>query len=109
MPRHHEGAVHEIEVRPTDPGPTRLGKRFASRGKQGKRWWRSDLEVTAYERPDRFAFSLRRVDPILNRDLRFRLVTLAAPLLNLYVRGIRVRTVENLKRRLEALPKTPSG
>jgi len=46
------------------------------------------------------------VDPIPSRGLRFRLIRLIAPIFNAYVRGIRVRTVENLVRRLEALLKT---
>lgn len=128
--------MHAIEVRRIEPGDTRLGSRFESRGKQGTRWWPSELEVVAYEPPRRFAFTatggplgteegrlhrheflfiprdggtafeLRRVDPILSRGLRFRLIRLIAPIFNAYVRGIRVRTVENLVRRLEALPKT---
>ncbi|TME68528.1 MAG: hypothetical protein E6I49_13840 [Chloroflexi bacterium] len=103
MPRHREWAVHAIEVRRIEPGDTRLGSRFESRGKQGTRWWPSELEVVAYEPPRRFAFTatggplgteegrlhrheflfiprdggtafeLRRVDPILSRGLRFRL------------------------------------
>ena len=139
MSRHREWAVHEIEVRPLDRGPTRLGSRFRARGKQGNRWWPADLEVTAHERPARFAFTatggplgteegrldrhefifaaqdggtafvLRRADPILARGLRFHLIRIASPVFHAYVRGIRVRTVANLKRRLEALPRTGSG
>jgi uncharacterized protein YndB with AHSA1/START domain len=139
MTRHSEWAVHEIEVKALEPGVTHLGSRFSSRGRQGNRWWPSDLEVVAYEPPYRFAFTatggplgteegrlhrheflfvpegdgtrftLNRTDPILAHGLRFRLIRLASPLFNRFVRGIRGRTVENLKRRLEELPKGTGG
>jgi Polyketide cyclase / dehydrase and lipid transport len=131
MTRHREWAVHEIEVTPVDPGAVHVGSRFTSRGRQGNRWWPSELEVTLYEPPHRFGFSatggplgtepgrlhrhefvftagkggtdfeLRRTDPILATGLRFRVIRLLGPIFNRFVRGIRIQTVDNLKRRLE--------
>jgi uncharacterized protein YndB with AHSA1/START domain len=131
MTRHHEWAVHEIEVTRVDTADMRVGSRFASRGRQGNRWWPSELEVTIYEPPHRFgftatggplgtepgrlhrhefvfspanggtAFELRRTDPILAHGLRFRVIRLLRPIFDRFVRNIRIQTVENLKRRLE--------
>lgn len=126
--RHPEWTVNEVVVRPGQPGPVRLGSRFTSSGRQGGRDWPSELEVTIFEPPVRFEFTatggpggtrpghphrheflltaedggtrieLRRADPIPNV-----LLGLVAPMIVRVTLGIRLRTLGNLRSRLEKL------
>lgn len=128
MPRHAEWALDPIRVEPVDAPPVHVGSRFRAVGRQGNRDWPSDLVVTAYNRPHRFGFTatggpiptteghlhrhefelspekggsrlvVRRADPIPNR-----LVGVLLPLISRYALRHRMRTIERLRQRLDAL------
>lgn len=126
--RHPEWALDPITIEPLDAAPVHLGSRFRAVGHQGARDWPSDLVVTEFDRPTRFAFTatggpiptteghlhrhefafgdegggtrvvVRRTDPIPNRAVR-----LLAPLITRYALRHRLRTIERLRQRLEGL------
>ncbi len=131
--RHNEWTTNSIRVTPLTPGPVRLGSKYAAVGRQWGKDWPSELEVTGYEPSQRFEFTAtggpvgapegdphrheflftresggtrleaRRWDPIPSTwpSWQVRIFTVAvAPILNM---PIRLRTIENLRRRLDAL------
>jgi hypothetical protein len=129
--RHAEWATSPMTAEALDPPPVHVGSRFRAVGHQRGRDWPSDLVVTGCDRPTRFAFTatggpirtteghlhrheflfseerggtrllVRRTDPIPSRMVR-----LLAPLITRYALRIRLRTVENLRQRLEGLGQT---
>lgn len=134
IPRHSEWAVNEVHITPLSPEPVRLGSRYSAVGHQGRRDWPSQLEVTAYEPPHRFAFTaaggpITAADDLHRHEILFtpedsgtrleyiRTDPLPAnwpawvgramlPLIWRYARGVRLRTVERLQARLNALGET---
>ncbi|HLO34631.1 MAG TPA: SRPBCC family protein, partial [Candidatus Deferrimicrobium sp.] len=128
MPRHAEWAMNPITVEAVDLPPTHVGSRFRAVGRQGNRDWPSDLVVTAYNRPHRFGFSatggpigtteghlhrhefelsperggtrliVRRTDPVPNP-----LIRLLLPIVTRFALRLRMRTIERLRQRLDAL------
>lgn len=126
--RHGEWAENPMTVELLDPPPVHVGTRYRAVGHQGGRDWPSDLVVTVFDRPSRFAFTAtggpvpatedhlhrheflfsaerggtrlvaRRANPIPNRAVR-----LLAPLITRYALRLRLRTIENLRQRLERL------
>jgi ligand-binding SRPBCC domain-containing protein len=128
--RHPEWAESPMTAELLDPPPVQVGSRYRAVGHQGGRDWPSNLVVTELDRPRRFAFTadggpipasaehlhrheftfadegggtrvvIRRTNPIPSR-----LVRLLLPLIAGYALRVRLRTIENLRRRLEALPR----
>lgn len=126
--RHAEWALDPMTVESLDPPPVHVGSRFRAVGRQGGRDWPSDLVVTEFDRPVRFAFTatggpiptteghlhrhefmfreerggttlvVRRTDPIPSRMVRLLL-----PLITRYALRHRLRTIDNLRQRLEGL------
>lgn len=137
--RHNEWTTNRITITPLTPGPVRLGSKYTAVGRQWGKDWPSDLEVTGYEPPRRFEFTAtggpvgtpegdphrheflftaesggtrleaRRWDPIPPSwpawQTRVFLVAVA-PILNM---PIRLRTIENLRRRLELAESGQAG
>ncbi len=131
--RHNEWGTNSIKVTPLTSGPVRLGSRYTAVGRQWGKDWPSELEVTGYEPSHRFEFTAtggpvgtpegdphrheflftpesggtrveaRRWDAIPaswpSWQTRIFLVAVA-PILNM---PIRLRTIDNLRRRLDAL------
>ncbi len=131
--RHNEWSTNSIKITPLTPGAVRLGSKYAAVGRQWGKDWPSELEVTGYEPPRRFEFTAtggpvgtpegdphrhaflftpesggtrleaQRWDPIPSSwpswQTRIFLVAVA-PILNM---PIRLRTIENLRTRLDAL------
>ncbi len=131
--RHNEWSTNSIRITPLTPAPVGLGSKYAAVGRQWGKDWPSELEVTGYEPPERFEFTatggpvgapaadphrheflvtaesggtrieVQRWDPVPpNWPPWFTrlFVVLVAPYLNM---PIRLRTIENLRKRLDAL------
>ncbi len=131
--RHNEWSTNSIRFTPLTPGPVRLGSKYAAVGRQWGKDWPSELEVTGYEPPQRFEFTatggpvgapagdphrhdfllmpesggtrleVQRWDPVPPSWPSWLInifVVLVAPNLNM---PIRLRTIENLRTRLDAL------
>ena len=126
--RHGEWAENPMTAEMLDSPPVLVGTRYRAVGHQGGRDWPSDLVVTRFDRPTRFAFTAtggpipatgdrlhrhefmlteerggtrlvaRRANPISNRAVR-----LFAPLITRFALRLRLRTIENLRQRLEDL------
>ncbi len=126
--RHGEWAENPMTVEMLDPPPVHMGTRYRAAGHQGGRDWPSDLVVTDFDRPTQFAFTatggpisatkdhlhrhefqfsaerggtrlmVRRANPISNRAVR-----LFAPMITRWALLLRLRTIENLRQRLEGL------
>jgi hypothetical protein len=126
IPRHSEWATAPMTAEALDPPPVHVGSRFRAVGHQGGRDWPSELVITDCDRPTLFAFTatggpirttegrlhrhefmfseerggtrllVRRTDPIPSRAVR-----LLAPLITRYALRVRLRTIENLRQRLE--------
>lgn len=130
MTRHHEWAVHQISVKPAEPGPVHLGSRYVASGRQGGRAWPAELEVTMYEPPKGFAFTATGGPIPSPRDRphrhEFRFIPesggtrieiertdpfegaarlLLTPIVKRIASRIRQRTLENLRARLDELGK----
>ena len=129
--RHPEWADSPMTVEALDAPPVQVGSRFRAVGHQGGRDWPSDLIVTAYDRPTRFAFTatggpvptteghlhrhefllgeerggtrlvVRRTNPFPGRAAR-----LLSPLIIRYAMRVRLRTIERLRQQLEGLVQT---
>ncbi len=126
--RHPEWANDPLTVERVDDGPLGVGSRFHAVGHQAGKDWPSELTVTAYDPPSRFAFTatggpigttddrlhrheflltpkdggteveVRRADPLL--DWKMRLV--GRPLIRATL-GMRTRTVARLADQLTDL------
>ncbi len=133
--RHNEWSTNSIKITPLTPGPVRLGSKYAAVGRQWGKDWPSQLEVTGYEPPRRFEFTAtggpvsapegdphrheflfiperggtrleaQRWDPVpptWSPWFTRAFLVLVAPVLNM---PIRLRTIGNLRTRLDALAK----
>ena len=131
--RHNEWSTNSIQITPLAPGPVRLGSKYTTVGRQWGKDWPSELEVTGYEPPRRFEFTAtggpvgtpdgdphrhaflftpenggtrleaQRWDPVPSSWPAWQtsiFLALVAPVLNM---PIRLRTIKNLRARLDAL------
>ena len=131
--RHNEWASDKINVTPITPGPVQLGSKYTVVGRQGGKDWPSQLEVTGYEPPHRFAFTatggpistpegdphwhefvfvpenggtqleVRRTDPAAPHWPSWLFHLFAFLVIPMLVRGRRIRTIERLRTRLDEL------
>jgi uncharacterized protein YndB with AHSA1/START domain len=134
--RHNEWASDKIIVTPITPGPVQLGSKYTVVGRQVGKDWPSQLEVTGYEPPHRFAFTatggpigtpegdphrheflftlknggteleVRRTDPAAPNWPSWFFHLFAFLVMPMLVRSRRIRTTERLRTRLDELANT---
>ncbi len=137
--RHHEWTLDEIQITPLTLGPVRMGSKYSAVGRQAGKEWPSQLEVTAYEPPTRFEFTAtggpidspsgdphrheflftpqgggtrleaRRLDPAPPNIPSWLFIYILAPLVLLYARGQRIKTIKRLQGRLDEMADTTPG
>ena len=126
--RHPEWSSNPMTVERLDEGPARVGSRYRAVGRQGGRSWPSTLVITAYEPPARFAFTatggpigtvgdlLHAHEFAIDRDGACTRLTVSRsdpvpigpsrillPLITRFAIRVRLRTIERLRVRLEAM------
>jgi uncharacterized protein YndB with AHSA1/START domain len=136
--RHNEWASDEINVTPLTPGSVQFGSKYTVVGRQGGKDWPSQLEVTIYEPPHRFAFTatggpigtpegdphrheflfttkndgteleVRRTDPAAPNWPSWFFKLFASLIMPILIRGRRIGTIERLRTRLDELATTQS-
>ncbi len=134
--RHNEWASDKINITPITPGPVQLESKYTVVGRQGGKDWPSQLEVTGYEPPHRFAFTatggpigtlegdthrheflftlknggteleVRRTDPAAPNWPSWFFHFFAFLVMPMLVRSRRIRTIERLRTRLDELANT---